>query len=578
MGPIASKITCEQARKLLGDNTMAAATTRRAAAGVLLVSLACLAAVVLVRVGGGRAALYEPLDGQPRDPIVSPLLMGYDAEQGAVNELARVAGGLQGAFSPASQTQLYQGLRGMTTRGPSGGRFIEGPGGQMFEVEALPLSRRQGLADGFEPIGDDKYDDALTREALASYKVHQQQRQQQQQTTENTLREDALRALGAGRQPYAPSYSSGDLDDDEITRKALESYRQELAAPLPEEVEQPVALDSHALPVEDDAQHVRREQGAERKRSSMDKVQRLYQRLQNPRDRAAAAVLVREDAAAIALRSAVDKQMPLQKLEGQMAKELRLTGLKMRDAAQVKQLGEQELARYHSAVQKGETLEASNVHYLKAAHNYAVQARTEVLDAQKRDLSAAKVLAGAPAVLSAAHKAEVRARVTDNAAGLTSAGGEINSELSEVEAARAGEAAAAKERADADENAFVSRVINRVRKERFGGSHPSVKALAEEGAKAHEDIAEASKEFSSNHLNHVRAQKWLKQAKFQDAVRTVTSATEDDDSKAIQDLEDSETEGRTIDAAAREWTHDNAEATYEQQAAKQRELAAAAMH
>ena len=544
----------------------------RGTLGAAAAAVACLAAGALLAAGGvGRTALFEPFDAQPRDPIMTPMFMGYDAEQGAVRELSRIAGPLQGAFSPSAQTQLYQRLRGLTRAGPDGGRFVEGPGGQLYQVDALPLSRRQGLADGYVPVGDDAYDDALTRRALDEYK------QDQQAQHDSTLRRDALGALGSGRQPFTPDYGSGDVDDDEITRKALESYGQELAAPVPEEVERPVALNAHALPVED-ARADNKQRTAAQKRASIDKVERLYQQLQNPRDRAAASVLLREDADADALQAAVNKELPLQNLEGQMKKELRLTGLKMRDAQQVKQLGEQELSRYHQAVKDGEARDKSNVHYLKAAHNYALEARKEVLDAQRRDVAAAKVLQGAPAVLKEAHMAQVKARVTDNARGLQRAGGVIDKELSEVEAARAGEAAAAKERADAKENAFVSRVINRVRRERFGGAHQSVKALVEEGARAHKDISEAGEELASNEANHARAEKWLKRADFQDKVRQVAGSVDSEGDAAVKALRDSERAGKSIDAAAQRLRRYSMEASYEEQAAKKRELTAAALH
>jgi len=541
----------------------------RNAAGVAAVAVLATCALLAAR-SARPVALFEPFDAQPRDPLMTPLFMGYDAEQNAARELARITGPLQGAFSPASQAQLYQRLHGLTSAGPGGGRFVEAPGGKLYEVEALPFSRRQGLADGYIPVGDDAYDDAVTRRALDGY------RQDQQALQESSLRRNALGALGEGRQPLGADYGTGDVDDDEITRKALESYRQELAAPVPEEVEQPVALNAHALP--EDVQSDYRARKTARKQTSLDKVQRLYEKLQNPRDRAAATVLLHEDASANALQSAIARELPLQNLEGQMKKELRLTGLKMRDAQQVKQLGEQELVRYHKAVKEGEALDKSNVHYLKASHNYAVEARKEVLDAQRRDVAAAKVLEGAPAVLRAAHTAQVKARVTDNAAGLRRAGDVIDKELSQVEAARAGETAAAKERADAKENAFVSRVINRVRRERFGGVHPSVKALAEEGAKAHKDISEADQELASNLANHVRAGKWLKRAEFQDEVHKVTTAVSHEDGDAVRALRAAEKAGRSIDAAAQRLRRYSTEAAYEERAAKQRELAAAALH
>jgi hypothetical protein len=244
---------------------------------------------------------------------------------------------------------------------------------------------------------------------------------------------------------------------------------------------------------------------------------------------------------------------------------------------QVEQLGTQELARYHDSVAKEEKRGASNVNYLKAAHNYALEARKEVLDAQKRDQAGDQVLEGAPGVLKAAHRAQVKARVTDDAQGLMRAQDAINMELIQVEAARAGEAAAAKERADARENAFVSRVINRVREERFGGPHTSIKALALEGAKAHEDIAEATKEIARNSAEHERAAAELKRAHFQDRVQRLTRAEDGADADAIAALDVTEAAGHRIDAAGRLWVRESNEAASEEQAAQRKELAAAVL-
>jgi hypothetical protein len=530
---------------------------RRASAGVVAAALACLGAAILSVGFAPRSALFEPFDDpdiSPQDPIVSPLFMAYDAGQGAAHELARVAGPLQGAFSTRSQAQLFQGLRGVDRSAPG------------WELVEMPQHRQlHGLgATGQEVPSDDE----LTRQALESYRQDLQQ-----------LPNGQSEAPGS----FVPGFS-GDTAEDEITRKALESYRQELAASHLEEAAEPeskplvvdhVALDNDRLVL--GAPVKRRGKGAVHRQASMRKVQRLYERLHNPGDRAVAAGLLREDAMADALKEAVDRQHSFRKLESSMQKELRLSALKIKDAMQVKQLGEQQLARYRDAVHTGEKLDADNVHYLKAVQNYAVEARAEVLDAKKRDVAAAQVLAGAPAVLQEAHKDQVKARVTDDEAGLRKAELLIDREVHKVEQARAGEAAAAKERADANENAFVARVINRVRQQRFGGPRPGVKALAEEGAKGHKDVSEANMELRINRARHEHAEAVLKRARFQDEALAAAQDAEKDSTQAIAALAGVEEEGRRIDVATARLRQMSRAAKVEEEAAKARELAAAAL-
>ena len=83
--------------------------------------------------------------------------------------------------------------------------------------------------------------------------------------------------------------------------------------------------------------------------------------------------------------------------------------------------------------------------------------------------------------------------------------------------------------------------------------------------------------MSLNSVMHKRAGTWLKHAKFLASVQAATGSTEKDDKLAIQALVNAESEGETVDAAARQWRRDAGEAAYEEQEAKQGELAAAAM-
>ena len=542
-----------------------------------LAAAACLGAALLATRGvARRGALFgDPFYGEtaPPDPVVSPLLMGYDAQQGAVNELARVAGPLGGAFSPDAQAQLMQGLarRGWVVEDVLSPRPLPD---RAVQVRGLPS------------------EDELQRQALASYEDHAQM-----------LQGSAL--LGAepsAYMPILPDYrSGGTLPEDEMSsRKALASYRQGLAS----SDEKPVVLDH--LGMDEDGtleMHApsaavgigaavpgatagtrfppaerRGLSGAARRRASLRQVQRLYSRLQNPRDRAAAASLVREDASATALRAAVAADASLHAQEGKAEKELRLTRLKIKDARQVAQLGRQELARYHAEMLAARAREAGNVHYLKATHNFAEEARKEVLDAQARDAAAAKVLASAPAVLRGAHEAQVKARITDDPAGLRRAGEALGRELHKVEHARAGEAAAAKDRADAKENAFVATVIDRVRRQRFARANQSVKAIAMLGAKGHEEAAEAAQELQVNRARQRLAREVLRRAKTQDKIAAAARDTGRHVSKAIAALDAAEAAGRRLDAGARRAGEASAAAAREEQSAKRSELAAASMH
>lgn len=82
-------------------------------AAALMVMAVCLVAVPSVLHMTGRPVELSWFNGQPRDPIMSPMFMGYDAGEGAARQLARIAGPLQGAFSPVSQQQLYAGYHGL---------------------------------------------------------------------------------------------------------------------------------------------------------------------------------------------------------------------------------------------------------------------------------------------------------------------------------------------------------------------------------------------------------------------------------------------------------------------------------
>uniref|UniRef100_A0A7S0I153 Uncharacterized protein n=1 Tax=Hanusia phi TaxID=3032 RepID=A0A7S0I153_9CRYP len=77
-------------------------------------SVTCMAVVLLVGVAqlsrSRRSTLAEIFSKQPTDPILSPFFLAYDAGDGAVRELERVARPLQGALSHQSQKSLLNAL------------------------------------------------------------------------------------------------------------------------------------------------------------------------------------------------------------------------------------------------------------------------------------------------------------------------------------------------------------------------------------------------------------------------------------------------------------------------------------
>jgi len=105
-------------------------------------SAACIAVALLVVVvqisRSHRSSLAEVFSDQPTDPILTPFFLAYDAGDGAVRELERVAKPLQGALSHRSQISILNALKHKRAYG------------ELVDYGAIPLLSSYGRAAGAE--------------------------------------------------------------------------------------------------------------------------------------------------------------------------------------------------------------------------------------------------------------------------------------------------------------------------------------------------------------------------------------------------------------------------------------------
>ena len=439
-------------------------------AGTALATAVVLACLVLTR----ERPVSLMFEGAPQDPIVSPLLSGYDASEAAARELGRVVEPLAGAFPQARRMQMYRGLGG---------------------IQRVPRSAVQAVYE-LEPLGP-----------------------------------------------------AGQAGAEERPVRGRVAMRPPKGSP-------------HA-------------KGGQAATSTIDTIQKMYSGLHDPEARAAGATLVNEGEAADALAKTVSGELPLKSLEGHMKKAINIAQEKIRVESEKEAGAEDELARYRKEVAASEQVGQKNLEYLRATRNYATFARKEVLNAERLDAEGQRVLAAAGTVLSRAHDAEVKARVTGDQAGLNKAQALVARELRAVEHAKAGHAEADKERADAKEETFVSQVIARVRAARFA-KHPTHYARLERmGEDAHSRLAAAQRALRAAEATKRTAQKWLQRATYQDAVRATVSHTETDAERTLQYLRAEEAAGAKAAREGGKWSAAVRRAAQEALAARRAELAAA---
>ncbi|KAJ1468947.1 hypothetical protein T484DRAFT_1983374 [Baffinella frigidus] len=310
--------------------------------------------------------------------------------------------------------------------------------------------------------------------------------------------------------------------------------------------------------------------------SAMAQIEQMYSGLHGASDKAAATPLVNEGAAAQALAKSLRGEMPLKNLEGQMHKAIHIADAKIHQAMESSAAAEDELARYRKEVAGGEKLGVKDMEYLRATRNYAAYARKEVLDAEQLDDNGRKVLASAAGVLGSAHDAEVKARVTDDAAGLAAAQSLVSREIETVQKAKQAHAAAQHDRADSLENAFVSQVVDRVRHARYAKHAPNYASVAQLGQDSHKQLAQAQRTLRAAQATKVLAEKWLKRADYQDAVRSTVRHTQKDAAQSLAYLRAEEQAGAGAAHAGRARRVAMRHAAEEALAARKAELAAAA--
>ncbi len=285
----------------------------------------------------------------PVDPIVSPLLMGYQGGEGMVRELARVAQPLGGAWN-VPQTQLYN--------TPFNARAIP-TSAQRYgtSLQILPLSSR-AAADG-------EYNALPTaRSGYGSEPVYSSSQLPSQQ---DEMR-DISNVLG-----FTPTI--------ETAKDSAQSQDDEGAVP----------------------DHIRKLFLGEDRPESQLKGKyggdgKLYaeramaERLRGAEDREEGEWLLKEEVASDKLQSQVNSQLSLQPMEEQLEKAVEINQEKARKAREMRRDALAELANYHQELLKQEKDSANQVKFLRAAHNYAQLAQKEMEDAVAKDIASQKVI------------------------------------------------------------------------------------------------------------------------------------------------------------------------------------------
>eukprot|EP00287_Rhodomonas_sp_CCMP768_P006404 CAMPEP_0196733236 /NCGR_PEP_ID=MMETSP1091-20130531/12385_1 /TAXON_ID=302021 /ORGANISM="Rhodomonas sp., Strain CCMP768" /LENGTH=433 /DNA_ID=CAMNT_0042076597 /DNA_START=13 /DNA_END=1311 /DNA_ORIENTATION=- len=421
---------------------MASQQYRRLAAGLMLLAV-CLVIVPSIMSVTGPTVL-SIFSEQPADPILTPAFMGYDGGEGAVRELARIAGPLQGAFSPVSRDQLYGGYRGLG-------------GTDQPAYEIVPL----------------------------------------EEGNENPI-------------SLAPRVSPRS-DEPLISPQELRMLRSALKASA---LSTPVSSFPRAQ--------------ALRAQKAKDGIEKLYAQLRDAQTQREAQPFLQEDQQVRALEAAIGGQASLHRLEPRLSSEAKSSEAKLHDDADKLKEAKDDLRLYQKHVRLAEQLGANNVKYLKASQNYAEEATKEMQDATRRDAASTQVLKSADAILRQAHTAEVQARVNDDAAELTRAAHTISGEIARVRAAKANDEVAARERADAKENAFVSTVIGKVREQRFDDSKLRVRAMAEEGRGAEQAERQDTEAMKQDAAREEKAAALLSRARYQDEAQAAVTAGKED--------------------------------------------------
>jgi hypothetical protein len=323
-------------------------------------SLALVAVCVMVR--PQTVSLMGVFGNPPADPIVSPLMMGYQGGEGMARELARVAEPLGGAWNRAwnvPQTQLYRRPYGANAM-PYNDERRPSPSGY------LPLSSLSENAGGLPYYPSANYPSANYPSVnYPSARAASLAQMRSSLMRQNEMR-DISNVLGFTPQIDTPTEPSKARDE----------------APVPDHIKKLFLGDDadsqRAAPYEDD--------------SKLATERAIAQTLRGVQDREEGRWLLKEEAVSDKLQSSVSDELSLQPMEEQLEKAVEINDEKESKARVMRRDALAELANYHQELLKQEKTSSNQVKFLRASHNYAQLAQKEMQDAVDKDQASQRVI------------------------------------------------------------------------------------------------------------------------------------------------------------------------------------------
>ena len=362
-----------------------------------------------------------------------------------------------------------------------------------WEMQRLAAMRQQQHPNSFE--------EPMMRDMGGVQQQQQQQVQMQQQKMHNIQMDE-----GAGQQQLSDSPMNGDRDavhgSDDVDAE-------------------PAATSQYGGEVE------------------------MARGLEGKQDRQEAAWLLRQGDAAKVLEARISHEMPLHKFERQLKDELASSKAEGKSAKELRRTAIAELKQYRTDMAKAEHDGQRQVEYLSAVKKYAGMARKEMSDAMSKKLASKKLVEESGEVVAAAHRAEVRARVSGDAQMLAAARGAIGKDLAEVRSAESDRAKAHSEEADAKYNTYMSKVLSSVLAQESKGTLQAGD-IAKLGAGARQDMQKASAELESSSQKAAYAKLWLARASYQDAINKAVGSERRDSLKTLLDMREVEADKRAM--------------------------------
>jgi len=309
---------------------------------------------------------------------------------------------------------------------------------------------------------------------------------------------------------------------------------------------EPQQLSDHLAKVDRDAVHGSEDVDAEPAATSQygGEVE-MARGLEGKQDRQEAAWLLRQGDAAKVLEARISHEMPLHKFERQLKDELASSEAEGKSAKELRRTAIAELKQYRTDMTKAERDGQRQVEYLSAIKKYAGMARKEMSDAVSKKVASKKLVEESGEVVAAAHRAEVRARVSGDAQMLAAARGAIGKDLEEVRSAESDRAKAHSEEADAKYNTYMSKVLSSVLAQESKGTL-QMGDIAKLGAGARQDMQKANAELESSSQKTAYAKLWLARARYQDAINKAVGSERRDSLRTLSDMREVEADKRAM--------------------------------